>query len=308
MPSTPPATLQVKEDKLVSWIYDTLYVIVLYNIDLSDSLTFISLTKALNSIYLTEPVLLLVCDNSLTPLTTLDTINPEGLFTIRYLHDPENPGVSLSYNRAAELAGILNKRMLFVLDQDTIFPPDAISSYQQSLSSFPGHAIYAPQLYNGSSLFSPCKYSFQKGSNLKSIVPGVHLMKGMNVLNSGLLIDMNAFQRVEGYDETVKLYFSDFIFFDRLKKFYTSFVVINCHLQHQLSSVDYSDSAFAMKRFTYYCQGAHQASTNNKVAWCGYFITVGLRSILMSQRFGSIQFSKVFLQVFLGGKDKKLTE
>jgi len=160
--------------------------------------------------------------------------------------------------------------------------------------------VYAPQVYSGPLLFSPCRYLFRKGSNLSTIKPGKHPMRYKNVLNSGLLINLDAFRLVGGYNEGVKLYFSDFVFFDRLKRYYNDFIVIDCRLDHQLSSVDYKDIDVALTRFSYYCAGARQASQGNISAYFNQAIVIGIRSILMNNRFKSLKFFKVYKEEFLG--------
>ena len=285
--------------KTIDWLFDTLPVIVLYNTTLADSVTFQSLKKVVSFYRLPERINIMVCDNSPTPQVTMDYIQQEKLFTIHYLHDAQNPGVSRSYNRGARLAERLHKRWLLLLDQDTVLPANFLPQYQTALQKYPNYPLYAPQLYSGTALFSPCRYAFGKGSNLHHIESGVHTMTHRNVLNSGLLIQLDAFKAVGGYDEKVKLYFSDFAFFERLKRVYRKFVVIGCQLEHQLSSVDYSDHSFALKRFSLYCKGARQTSRGNLLAYLNQAITVGLRSVLMSWRFKSLQFFSAFFQSFV---------
>lgn len=278
---------------------DVLTVIVLYNSTLQESATFQSLKTSVFKCGLKNGLDILICNNSLMNEIDIEKENEEGLFHLYYLHDPKNPGVSQSYNRAAELAGIKNKKWLFILDQDTILPIDLPIQYQRNVSNLPNYPIYAPQVYSDKALFSPCRYLFMKGSNLPSIEPGVHLMIKRNVLNSGLLIDLGAFYQAGGYDETVPLYFSDFVFFDRLKNHFKTFVVLKCCLNHQLSSVDYTNTAHALTRFSYYCVGARQASLSNECAYLNYAVTVGLRSIVMSYRFQNLRFLRVFVKDFI---------
>jgi GT2 family glycosyltransferase len=278
---------------------EALLVIVLYKTRLSDSLTFQSLTGAVRSYKPIEPVDLLICDNSPTGYSTIDQANEEGMFRLYYLHDPLNPGVSRSYNRAAELATVQNKRWLFLFDQDTILPEDGLIRYERAVTTYPNFPLYAPQVWSGTLLFSPCRYWFRRGSNLRSIEPGVQAMAHRNVLNSGLFIELSAFVKCGGYDEVVQLYFSDFVFFDRLKRHFCQFVVVDCKLEHQLSSADFSEVTLASTRFSYYCRGARQASHGNGWAYVEYAITVGLRSLVMSSRFRSTQFVKIFINDFL---------
>ncbi|GAB3793511.1 glycosyltransferase [Spirosoma humi] len=293
--------MKTRTEEIDLWA-DTLIVIVIYNTNLTDSVTFLSLEKSILVSNLPYSVDLLVCDNSLHSKTDITQVNKSGVFNIRYLHDLDNPGVSLSYNRASDLALVLKKKWLLVLDQDTGLPTNVVTKYQQSVNQFHGFPIYCPLVYSNSLLFSPCRYVLKKGINLNHVSPGIHSMKGRNVLNSGLLISLNAFRKAEGYDETVQLYFSDFVFFDRLKKHFKNFVVIDCNLNHSLSSVDYTNLKTALDGFIRYTKGARAASKiqNSFVLYPQYFIALFFRSVLMSLRFKNTAFFENFLKIFIG--------
>ena len=284
--------------KSENWLHKTFCVIVLYKTNLSESRTFQSLKDAVHNYDPTERIDLLVFDNSPSPQIAIEQFNEESPFRIHYLHDSQNPGVSRAYNRGAELAADLNKTWLLIFDQDTAMPADTLFHYQKALDVYPNYPVYAPQLYSGSLLYSPCRYRFGKGSNLPHIEPGIHSTNHRGILNSGLLIQLQAFRRVGGYDDTVRLYFSDLVFFGRLKKVYSQFVVVDCRLEHQLSSVDYGDKSVALNKFAAYCAGARQASRGNGFAYVNQGIMVGLRSLRMSWRFKSWLFPLVFFKTF----------
>lgn len=284
----------------IDFISRILFLIVLYKTDLNESPAFQSLKNTVRSFTTKDYVDVLICDNSpLLKIGSLDQIDNEE-FNLYYLHDPTNPGISLSYNRGAEIASLKGKEWILVLDQDTTLQIDTLQKYMNALSAYPNFPVYAPMLYSNNLLLSPCRYIMNRGTHLAKIEPGVHFLKKRNVLNSGLLISIDAYQNVGGYDENVWLYFSDFVFFDRLKGLYEKFVVVDCHIEHQLSSSDYSNAKFALNRFTYYCQGAKAASVSNGElkSYLGYTLMVGLRSILMSYRFKNISFVKVFTNTF----------
>ena len=274
-------------------VYELVIVIVLYHTELADSKSYQSVSKAFKT-YAADhrPIDLIVVNNG--PLSI--TINEDDpLFRFHFKELLDNPGVSKAYNIAAALAGDLQKRWLLILDQDTHLPPDFWNQYCQSIRGYPNMPVYAPRLYADNILISPCGYRYYRGYLLTDLAAGTHPMQGRNVLNSGLLIDVNAFRRVEGYDEKVRLYFSDFVFFDRLKEQYTTFAVVDVNLQHELSSTDYSAQSTAVQRFSLYCEGARAASKHEVIRSFLYFITVGGRSLVMNHRFKSWLFSRIFL-------------
>ncbi len=293
MPDTNQKTVE-------EFLDNTLIVIVLYNLSLHDTITYQALDKILQEYKSERSVDLFIYDNSPIAYTSVDAVNGNSKFNVDYLHDPTNPGVSKAYNRAADWASDKEKKWLLVLDQDTDLPADGLLRYAQAVESFPDFPLYAPQVYSGGLLYSPCRYVFHKGSNLRSIDPGVHKTRYRSVINSGLLLYLSAFHEVGGYDEEVQLYFSDHVFFDRIKKYFPNFVVINCRLEHQLSSVDYNDLSTALTRFAYYSRGARQASHNRNYIYAKHSIMVGLRSLVMCYRFRSLKFASVFKRNFFG--------
>ena len=293
---------QLASDKFVV-VSKVLFVIVLFKTRLTDSLTYNSLRTAVMSFLPEGQVDLLICDNSPVQEINQQDYENDKFFSVAYLHDPNNPGISLSYNRAAKFAVEKGKKWMLVLDQDSILPENSLDKYMEALITWPDYPIYTPQVYAQNVLLSPCRYFMHRGSPLPHVKSGVNTIIGKNVVNSGLLISLDAYQKVGGYDEKVWLYFSDFVFFNRLKEYYKEFVVVNCRIEHELSSSDYSNYEFAYKRFTYYCQGAKEASeSSNTFAYFGYGLTVGMRSILMCRRFKSLSFLEIFYNNFLRNK------
>ncbi len=292
---------QHEEGSNLDLINDFLFVIVLYGVAIEDSLTFNSLSESVKLLHPQLRVDLLICDNSLVLQDFSIASKTNSCYNIYYLHDSSNPGISASYNKAAEFASMKRKKWILVMDQDTIFPNNALSSYLQSLRQSPNAPLYAPKVFDTTGLMlSPCAYNVYRGSPLRDVQAGVNSVRNRNIINSGLLLNLEAYRRVGGYDENVWLYFSDFIFFNRLTKYYKSFVVVDCKLTHELSSSDYTNYEFAAKRFSYYCEGAKAASLCDTgfISYLSYRLTVGSRSLLMTWRFKNINFLKTFSRNF----------
>lgn len=279
----------------------TLIVIVLYNCSVEKSITFSSLLDALHMYKPLRPIDIIIYDNGPTKHLYHVPSQYSTLLTLTYLFDLSNPGVSKAYNVAAERAVEMGKKRILILDQDTYMPEDSLCKYAQALDQWPNSTVYLPTLFNSDTqqIISPCRYLFKRGSLLSSITPGIHLWKGKNALNSGLLVDLLAFRCVGGYNEQVRLYFSDFVFIDRLKKYYPSFTVVDTTLLHQLSSTDYSNKSFALHRFDLYCHGAREASNVDIIYYPIYAVTVFLRSLRMCQRLNSVKPLHVFIKHFL---------
>ncbi|MEZ0485831.1 hypothetical protein [Fibrella aquatica] len=225
----------------------------------------------------------------------------EELIELHPIEQLDNPGVSAAYNIAGRLAKRLEKQWLLLLDQDTKLPIGFWKQYELSIEKYTNSPVHAPRLYDGEVLASPCGYLLYRGRVLTQIDAGITPMRGRNVLNSGLLVSVESFWKVGGYDESVGLYFSDFVFFDRLKNSYKNFAVVDIDLAHNLSSSDYSDLDVALHRFHLYCKGAYAASKGDPVKKFLYTITVGARSLLMNRRFSTFRFSRIFFDAWMSG-------
>ncbi|CCH02965.1 glycosyltransferase-like protein [Fibrella aestuarina BUZ 2] len=288
-----------------SFLDDVLFVITLYKTELPNSITFNSLKKFIHTQSIESPRAdLALMDNSpISDFSSIEQLNINWL-NIYYFHDPSNPGVSKSYNRAADLATTLKKKWLLLLDQDSLLPDNGLEKYQIATSLWKGHSVYAPILRSQKIILSPCAYHFFRASHLKKIGIGINTTHNRNVLNSGLLIDIESFDMVGRYDENVWLYFSDFVFFNRLKKHYKHFVIVDIHIEHDLSSADYVDINIAKERFELYCDGAFLAykSERSSYSLICYTATIGLRSLLMSLRLRKITFLSIFYKKFLSRK------
>lgn len=270
---------------------DLLAIVVIYNTAVNESLSLRTLED--NKLKLD----VVVYDNSPVPFLK-NAGNPFRYLQINYLHNPSNPGVSTAYNYAADLGRKMNKRFLILLDQDTKLPSNALTTYLEAINSYPSHHLFAPRLNFQGKLFSPCKYLFKRGYHLKNITAGEHSLRKMNFLNSGLLISLVMYTQVGGYDESIKLYFSDFEFIDRVKMHLDAFILLNIEYEHELSSGDRSDKEKAITRFTFFCRDGRSAAKSG-IAWVQYCLTIGLRAFKLSIYFKDTKFLCIFYTRYL---------
>ncbi|WP_394775112.1 glycosyltransferase [Flavobacterium sp.] len=275
-------------------INDLCVVIVIYNESIKDSITFTSLSKSIME-YPT-PLKIVIYDNSENKQDI--EISDYPYWDITYIHDKTNPGVSKSYNIASNLAFDLKKKWLLLTDQDTFFPVNAIDEYLKAINNYKSYNLFVPILMSGNIPFSPSKYYFSRGSVWKNPKQGVCSFKNKTLLNSGIFVSVEAFQSIGGYNEKVKLYFSDFDFVSRFKLKYPEFVIIDLVCFHQLSDVVNIDPASALRRFKYYCEGSYFSSRSKK-EYTMLFLTVGLRAIKLSFRYNDIGFFKIFKKIYI---------
>jgi rhamnosyltransferase len=263
-----------------------LVVIVLYKANLEQSDSFISLTQALRKS--SQKAEIFVYDNS--PSASIMP-SPEDYpeWKLHYFHNPRNPGVSTAYNEAAALAKSLGKTWLLLADQDTNFPDDIFYHYVQGVQSNPETSLFAPILVSSDKIiYSPCTYLFGRGFQSKAVVPGIQSFDNKSVLNSGLLISLDAFEQVGGYNVNLPLDFSDFNFIDKFKKNHGSFCLLETFCIHDLSpnSGDFNSS---LGRFGRYCDGIKLHVTNPLDIAVLYLLTF-LRAVKLCKKFSTLIF------------------
>lgn len=278
------------------YIGEILAVVVLYNRRIEESETISSLNKSLAS--LNETLDLVVYDNSIEKRCESGTIFQHGCFIIHYFHDASNPGVSKAYNFAAQYAKKINKIWILVLDQDTNFPDDAFSTYISAVRLQQSIKLFVPILkLSDDRIISPSRYCFKRGFALKKITFGLHSLNKISPLNSGMLIELEAFSIVGGYNEKVKLDFSDFQFIERFKKTFDHFYVVNVIALHEFSNSE-SNHSKLNERFVFYCDGAKNCGKDSIVDWLKYFIVVFARASTLAIRTKKLIFYRTLVDNF----------
>jgi rhamnosyltransferase len=234
-------------------------VLVLYKTRLEDSKTFVSLGNSLKSSKLIMDIV--VYDNSPTPMVS----NPECVsdnWRIHYIHDETNPGVSKAYNEGLAIARKLNKKWLLLLDQDTSFPQNAVVEYSKAVRGNPGIFLFAPILISNDKIMSPCRYFLHRGYSINKVKYGVCDFSMKSLLNSGMLVGVDAFEIVGGYNEKIRLDFADHAFIKCYKHYYRNFVLINMRCSHGFFGNQSLTTNAALVRFAYYCEGARHSANN----------------------------------------------
>lgn len=265
------------------------FIIVLYNCTLKDSESFRTIEKSLE--LENEKGYLYVYDNSYLS----QIIKNENMIwsNITYIHDPTNSGLGVAYNSGVKVATKLGFEWVILLDQDTNFAIDFIGKTNLVLSqSFP-FKLLAPilKLKAGES-FSPCRYKFKRGHSV-NLVEGVYSLKKYSPVNSGMIINIAAFNRVGGYDESVKLDFADFQFVERFRSLFDEFYLLNSVAIQDFSNVD-SNLNKNIFRFSIYLECAKKCNRNSLIDDFLYFYVVARHLLALSFRFKSFVFVKLF--------------
>lgn len=225
---------------------DVLLVIVLYNQKLSEATTYktLCLDKGEEKVF--------IWDNS--PVSFYD--KKELPQNVIYNHSPENLGLSYAYNRAVEYAIANSIPWVLLLDQDTQFSDKALKIYRENILNNPSANIIIPQVcINNRAYISPVKGNILMARPKANVPSGFIDLFEYYFINSGLLIQTDTFMSVKGYNEAVKLDFSDIEFIRRLRKSRQNievFVMPYVCIQNFSNSVHSKKQK--IKRFELFCQ------------------------------------------------------
>ncbi len=269
----------------------------MYNSPIEDS---IAIQYIIQTASKDNPLNLYIHDNSSCPVKGIDAIESNEFINLNYYHDPSNPGISRAYNKAANYAEEKGYKLLLFLDQDTNLPKDILIKYERAINQHPDIYMFAPILKTRTGeVISPCRYRFHRGFTLKHISANKPLpLKKFSPINSGLLVFVDQFKKCGGYNEKVRIDFSDFQFIERFRVFNQYFFLIDAVCIQDFSN-DESDTDKLMRRFSLYCDGAKNCQKTGAGDSIVYFLITFLRSLILVRRTGNWRFFKIFYKNYL---------
>lgn len=277
---------------MVRFTDSLIIIIVIYNRDLEACESFQSVLAMRND----ECNLnVFVYDNS----STSQSIKEYDGLRISYFHDAKNSGVSTAYNAGVTHAVNNQKKWALLLDQDTLLPDSILKDYENSIRANQDSNLFVPILkLKNDKIFSPSRYKFKRGFFVEKIAPGVHSLFKYAPVNSGMMVNIAAFQEVGGYNEKVQLDFSDFQFVERFRKVFPRFYVMNTECLQDFSDDDSSYSSQAV-RFRYFCQGARNVDNKDLINWFQYNAVVLMRTLRLTLKYGKLGFFGTYFSSFL---------
>jgi rhamnosyltransferase len=267
---------------------------VLYEKRMNESETFQSLGSSLSGA--PEKIDMVMYDNSPVSMWRGNE-DYQDSFRLRYISDTCNPGVSKAYNRGFEIAQELRKKWLMFLDQDTLFPEGALSKYGAAIERHGNSPLFAPILMCDGRIYSPCHHFLNVNFPLRSVRPGTISARGKGLLNSGMCIHVDAFEKIGGFDERIPLDFADHDFMKRYRKHFDSFVLLDIACAHGFSDKGAPDRSRALIRFRFYCLGARNSIKSYADA-LSLFAVAFVRASRLSARFRDPAFILLFFTTF----------
>ncbi|SIS78339.1 Glycosyltransferase, GT2 family [Chryseobacterium ureilyticum] len=276
-------------------INDIQFVIVLYNETLNNSESFQTVTKSLNTLNITEKASLFVYDNSPIP----QKLEEYEQWSTEYINDPKNSGLSKAYNCAAEYASQNNKKWLFLLDQDTEFPENALELYLRAMNKYESIYMFVPVLnIENGKIMSPFISKHKWGRFAKTIDPGIHYFNKTSPVNSGLCVRLDKFDEVGGYNENVKVDGADFQFIERYKRKFSSYYVLDVQGFQNFSLFE-SDINKVIKRYKIFLADVKRFETHETTDIFFYHLLALKRTTRLFLDTKKIIFFKIFFSNYI---------
>jgi GT2 family glycosyltransferase len=254
--------------------------------------------KKLSNYYILD---MFIYDNSKFPqlVPKIKNVN------IYYEHDSNNSGVSRAYNQSYKKAKELNKELLLVLDQDSAFELTFIEEYMKKYKVFKNDFLYAPIVCDDkkTKIYSPAFMNnfVGKVQNYENFIyEEIYSLIGKSAINSGLMIPMEMFEKIGGYNEKLKLDFSDIYFIEKYKELNSKIILVDVYLKHSISGDEGKNFSREFNRFRYYCSASKEIgkSLNTFIFWSPF-----RRLIRLSLKYKNTKFFKIFCDYYLKGKE-----
>ena len=239
-----------------------LFLIVLYNCEVHDSKTCISLKKC--SVNKSNDNYIFIWDNSNYAINSLEECKKFFDFSnVNFKHTPENISLAKIYNSVLEQNPSIEAFIIF--DQDSeITQIDYIEYIESTVKSNPNINIFLPQIILDKKLYSPGRFWCFKGWHYKQLEVGVHKDSLYTAIMSGTVIRKEALDKYEvRFNEELRLYGIDTCFFTDLRKKDNKYYLLKIKLEHDLSETKLSRNDYK-KRTNEYLDGCIKTARNNK--------------------------------------------
>lgn len=271
-----------------------LCVIVLYNQNLYISLSYTSFVK---EAIMDDNIFLFIYDNSPLPQHSQNEFLGNN---VKYVSDPQNSGISVAYNTAADFARLNGYSWLLLLDQDTtITDCNYLNLFYCKCKEYPNINLFAPQVITKQGrIMSPLRlcYRIPIISKLKSNT--MYKTDHIGIINSGMFIKTDAFFRTGGYKNDVFLDYADYQFIERFSKVYKHFYVLDSVLIQDFSNSE-KDLNKLINRYIMFCKSLVGFEKNSVWDSINIFAIVLKRAISLSLRTKNITFIRLFFRYYL---------
>ncbi|GGE91538.1 Glycosyltransferase, GT2 family [Chishuiella changwenlii] len=273
-----------------------LFIIVTYKEEFYKCNSYTTLINSFNSSSLENKKLnIFIADNTDIEGWECSIIKPDNNIFINY-QKYDNPGLSFAYNKGAEFAKENNYSWLVLLDQDTMLPTNFFDEYNDAINNDDNIPLKVPLiLIDNDKILSPAKYINYRSILYNDLNKGIMNLNGHSFINTGMFINTDFFIKIKGYNENIKLDFSDHDFIYKCKKFINKFEVLPIKLVQDFSSITNTKEQ-AIKRYSLYLRDlkAFKIKKENRLS---LFINADLRRLVkLVIQYKSFDFIKIRLK------------
>lgn len=265
-----------------------LSVIVLYKTNFLQSKTY-------RSLLCNESIAIYIYDNS----PEAQEIDQELSNRIIYIHNPLNPGLSFAYNKAAEFASNNGFEWVLLLDQDTSFPENIFSEYKFEINNNPKIKLFVPKIkVLNEKYISPTQVKNHIGKLSNTAPSGITSLWEYMPINSGMMINVDAFLSVGGYNENVKLDYSDYQFIEKFRQQFNSFFILQSVCFQEFSN-EVQSTVQLLDRYKIFCNCIRNCKRNNTYDKYLYLWIVLKRGMSLTTRTGNLNFIRILFKYYL---------
>ena len=215
-----------------------------------------------------------------------------------YVPDTSNPGLSVAYNHAAQYAKEKGCAWILLTDQDTLFGHDILKEYLDVMREEQNIKLIVPPMSVRNGVYlSPVKGGPLKAQLRDSVPYGIQSLYNYSPINSGMMVNVAAFFEIGGYNECVKLDFSDFQFVSRLRQKYPDFYVLKTTCVQEFSNC-VQNAEQKVKRFVLFCESLREYQGATIWENMEVFLVVLKRCLSLSMSLKSMKPCKIFIKKY----------
>lgn len=267
------------------------FVIVTYRQHPYNTKTWMTLSKSIQQSGASQQCGVFIFDNSEVDFDT----NIQENSSVVYIRNKANPGLSVAYNTMASIAISMGYEWLILLDQDSSLPSNAIVEYIASVNRTSNSSlIRVPLIMVNSFVFSPLRVIFIKSLKRKNLPCGTYPFSKFVIINSGIMLSLAFYKQIGGYDERIKLDFTDIEFIERAALIYPKFEVLPINIKHDYSFHS-NDIDSAMLRYRQYRKDYQFVSRKGISAFMKYHLSNWIHLYNLSIHHKSTNFIKLYL-------------
>jgi GT2 family glycosyltransferase len=255
-----------------------LFVVVLYEMSVSRSLTLCSLLQR-RDLLRDRGINILVIDN--TPGVKPESLTLES--EIQYISFGENRGLANAYQLAFLSAKAESCRFLVLLDQDSEITADFICALDDVVDNCRSSSIgiWCPDVFSCGKPISPYSLNVIGWPNFSPRRDA----DGLYAINSFSVVDMNFIEHIGGFDTFYWLDCLDLWLYERARQTGCKIGRLNTRVSHDLSLVSGKISLARLNSIAYY-QACFAAEYGNIARISGTVIRLGLRGIKQKKHIG----------------------